>query len=389
MDALGKRGEARFVGGCVRDSLLGSAPARFSGGEGTTDIDIATVLTPEETTAALRAAGLSAHPTGIEHGTVTAVADGLPVEVTTLRADVATDGRHAEVAFTTDWDQDWRRRDFRINALYLGADGTLYDPADGLPDLEACRVRFIGEADERIREDYLRILRFFRFTSRYADGHDADGLAACARGAFGMARLSRERVWQEVAKTIPTPRAPAAFEAMAGAGVLAQVVDSAPDLLAFAALHGLLKASVPEALGVEALWPDAPLPALAAAFKPPKALLARIEAARAAGARVAPEQGAALLRQIHTLGREAVIDASLLAAARTGEARWHDHAGRAAEVRVPSFPLSGKDLVARGVPPGPEVGRRLAAAEAAWLAAGLPEEPEGIEAILASALGER
>lgn len=183
MGALNAAGEARFVGGCVRDSLLGRPPAPLAreGVAGTTDIDVATVLTPNETVAALRAAGMAAHPTGVEHGTVTAVADGLPIEVTTLRADVATDGRHAEVAFTTDWDQDWRRRDFRINAMYRAVDGTIYDPACGQEDLATSRVRFIGDPDRRIAEDYLRILRFFRFSARYADAPDQDGLDACAR----------------------------------------------------------------------------------------------------------------------------------------------------------------------------------------------------------------
>lgn len=388
MDALSAAGEARFVGGCVRDSLIGLAPAPLDpDAGGTTDIDVATTLTPEETTAALTAAGLAAHPTGIEHGTVTAVADGLPVEVTTLRADVATDGRHAEVRFTTDWDEDWRRRDFTVNAMYLGADGQLFDPAGGQADLKARRVRFIGDPDERIAEDYLRILRFFRFTSRYADEADAEGLAACARGADGLDRLSKERVWQETAKLFATPRAPDALAAMEGAGVLARVLDAAPRHEAFARLHGLLAGDVPPALGLEALWPDAETQAFKAAFKPSNETLARVAAAREAGARLTPEQGTPLLRALYRFGSEAVRDAALLHAARTdGPAPWLDLHARAARVPVPVLPVQGRDLLARGLAPGPVVGRALAAVEADWLAAGCPDDEASVERMVARAV---
>ncbi|MEL6213149.1 MAG: hypothetical protein AAFQ96_06130, partial [Pseudomonadota bacterium] len=159
---------ARFVGGCVRDSLLGTPPK---------DIDVATVLTPAQVTAALAHARLRAAPTGIDHGTVTAVAEGVPVEITTLRADVSTDGRRATVAFTEDWSVDARRRDFTVNALYLTPALTVFDPVGGLDDLQKNRVRFIGDAGQRIREDYLRILRFFRFSARFASAFDEAGLA--------------------------------------------------------------------------------------------------------------------------------------------------------------------------------------------------------------------
>ncbi|MBB4657862.1 CCA tRNA nucleotidyltransferase [Parvularcula dongshanensis] len=386
MDALGAAGEARFVGGCVRDSLLGRPPSPM-GGAGTTDIDVATTLTPEETTAALTSAGLAAHPTGIEHGTVTAVSGGLPVEVTTLRADVATDGRHAEVAFTRDWDQDWRRRDFRLNALYLGADGQLFDPAGGLEDLRARRVRFIGDADTRIAEDYLRILRFFRFTARYAEAPDEEGLAACARGADGLRRLSKERIWQETAKLFAAPRAPEAFEAMAKTGILARVLEAPAETDAFAALHRLLHADVPPALGIEALWPTAPREALQRAFKPATAVLDRIEVAREAGADLTLDQNAGLARQLYRFGAEAVTDASLLEAARTGETAWLDHANLAATVPVPILPIQGRDLIARGLEPGLALGRTLKAIEAAWLSAGCPEDEETIEEIVEEVLG--
>ena len=389
MDALGAAGQARFVGGCVRDSLLGRPPAPLAGAKdaGTTDIDVATTLTPDETTAALRAAGLPAHPTGVEHGTVTAVADGLPVEVTTLRADIDTDGRHATVAFTTDWDEDWRRRDFRINAIYRGADGTLHDPAGGQADLAVARVRFIGDPATRIREDALRILRFFRFTARYADAPDAEGLAACAAGAALIDGLSRERVWSEVSRLFSAPRAPGALFAASEGGVLARVLNAGARLDDFARLHRVARSAVPPALGVEALWPDADLSAIRAAFKPSGADLDRIATAREAEAQLEDEPGLPLLRLLYRFGREAVLDACLLAAAREDDPVYLRRHAEAAGLAVPVFPVQGRDLLARGLAPGPKVGETLQEAEAAWLAAGLPTDAETIERIVADAIG--
>ena len=197
--------EGRIVGGAVRNALMGKPVA---------DIDIATPATPEQVMRAATAAGLHVIPTGLQHGTVTVVANHVPHEVTTLRRDVATDGRHATVAFTQDWAADAARRDFTINALYCDADGTVHDPLGGYPDLVARRVRFIGSADQRIAEDYLRILRFFRFHAEYASGPlDAGGLAACVRGRDGLARLSAERIRAEMLKLILAPGALAALEA--------------------------------------------------------------------------------------------------------------------------------------------------------------------------------
>ena len=389
MNALSARGQARFVGGCVRDSLLGRPPAPLAGGKdvGTTDIDVATILTPDETTAALQAAGLAAHPTGVEHGTVTAVSDGLPVEVTTLRADIDTDGRHATVAFTTDWDEDWRRRDFRINALYLAPDGTLYDPAGGQADLASARVRFIGDAGTRIKEDALRILRFFRFTARYADAPDSAGLAACAEGAALMDGLSRERVWSEVSRLFSAPRAPAVLLAAQEAGVLARVLPGGAHLDDFARLHAASHGQVAPALGVEALWPGADLADIRAAFKPSGADLARIDAAREAEAQLEDEPGLPLLRLLYRFGRKAVLDACLLATAREDDPVYLRRHAEAAGMTVPVFPVQGRDLIARGMTPGPKLGETLKEAEAAWLAAGLPTDEETIGRIVADAIG--
>jgi poly(A) polymerase len=212
---------ALAVGGCVRNALLG-APV--------SDIDLATEARPDRVIALVEAAGLRAVPTGVAHGTVTVVADGIPFEVTTFRRDVETDGRHATVAFSDDPATDAARRDFTMNALYADRRGTVIDPLGGLPDLRAGHVRFIGDPGARIAEDYLRILRFFRFTAWYGDpgrGIDAEGLAACAAGADGLERLSRERVGHEMRRLLAAPDPGPAVAAMSAAGVLARVVPGA------------------------------------------------------------------------------------------------------------------------------------------------------------------
>jgi poly(A) polymerase len=221
LGALASAGhDARIVGGAVRNALLG---------EPVTDIDIATTATPDEVTAAARAAGLGAVPTGLAHGTVTVIADGVPFEVTTLREDVETFGRHARVAFTADWAADARRRDFTINALYCDRDGNVSDPLGGLDDLAARRVRFIGDARERIREDALRILRFFRFNAQYAhDVPDPDGLAACAAERARLAHLSAERVRAELLKLLAAPGAAPAIAVMFTHGFIVDVLGRAP-----------------------------------------------------------------------------------------------------------------------------------------------------------------
>ena len=207
------------VGGCVRNALLWREVS---------DVDMATDALPDQVIACADAAGLRAVPTGIDHGTVTVVSDGIPHEVTTFRRDVETDGRHAVVAFATDVAQDAARRDFTMNALYCTADGTVIDPLGGLPDLHAGRVRFVGDPAQRIAEDHLRILRFFRFHAHFAtDGIDPEGLAACAAGADGIDQLSRERIGVEVRKLLSAANPAPAVAAMAQAGILARVLPGA------------------------------------------------------------------------------------------------------------------------------------------------------------------
>src|SRR6185295_18314721 len=214
---------SRFVGGCVRNALLN---------EPVSDVDIATQLAPEKVMMAAIAAGMAAHPTGIEHGTVTLVADHHTFEVTTLRRDVETDGRRAVVEFTEDWAQDAQRRDFRMNALYCSLEGELFDPTGGgLDDIRDRRIIFVGDAETRIREDYLRILRFFRFYAWYGHGlPDAAGLAACNKLRNGLTGISAERIWMEMKKLLAAQKPIAALEAMDDAGVFDALFDEAKGL---------------------------------------------------------------------------------------------------------------------------------------------------------------
>jgi len=240
--ALQAGGHAAFaVGGCVRNTLLG-APVH--------DVDIATDATPAQTTACAEHAGLKAIPTGADHGTITVVAQGTAFEVTTFRADIATDGRHATVRFSTDIAGDAARRDFTMNALYAAPDGTLIDPVGGMADLRAGRLRFIGDAGARIAEDYLRILRFFRFHAWYAapaGGIDADGLAACAAGQDGLDRISAERIGAEIRRLLAAPDPAPCVAAMAQTGILARLVPGA-DAQGLAPLVALEAGAEPDAL---------------------------------------------------------------------------------------------------------------------------------------------
>lgn len=369
--------ETRAVGGAVRNTLLG---------RDVSEVDLATTALPKAVMAMARKAGLKAIPTGIAHGTVTVVADGESFEVTTLRRDVETFGRHATIAFTEDWTEDAQRRDFTLNALYADADGTLYDPLGGYDDLIAGRVRFIGEADERIKEDYLRILRYFRFNAYYGkDGLDPAGLAACVRQHAGLAKLSAERVAGELRRILIAPRAFAAVKALFDYGLLSGVLSAAPRLDRLSRLiaieEGLSRAPDP-ALRLAALsvFVREDAPRLAARFK----LSNAEQAVLALGADDGldgelPDEDTAK-RLLYRLGPDRFALQVLLAWAGSDAAPddsdWREALTLPARWEAPVFPLRGPDVTALGNLKGPEIGALLRAVEQAWIDGGFAETRE-------------
>ncbi|OGN41370.1 MAG: poly-A polymerase [Caulobacterales bacterium RIFCSPHIGHO2_01_FULL_67_30] len=375
LQAAGGPDCARFVGGCVRNSLLGQP---------VDDIDIATRLRPEETMAALQAAGLKAVPTGLEHGTVTGVSERKPYEITTLRRDVETDGRRAVVAFTEDWAEDAARRDFRLNALYADAAGTVFDPTGGgLADAAKGRIVFVGEAETRIREDYLRILRFFRFQAWYGRGEpDASGLTACAALKAGMAQLSAERVSKELLKLLAARDPRSTVRAMAETGVLGQVLPEAQPLNLFEAMCGLTGDPV---LRLSALLPadEGAVVRIAGSLRLSNGMRDRLAAAVAEGPVVAPDMTEAEARAaIYRLGRGAFEDRLTRAEAAGGDGAALRRL--AAEWTPPKMPVGGRDLARLGLKPGPETGRVLNAFETGWIADDFPSD--GHEARLKAAM---
>jgi poly(A) polymerase len=367
MAALGAAGGpdcARFVGGCVRNALIG-APID--------DIDIATTLTPDAVVSALKAARLRAVPTGIEHGTVTAISEHQPFEITTLRRDVSTDGRRATVAFTTDWSEDAERRDFRLNALYADADGVILDPTgQGVEDAMAGRIVFVGEPEGRIREDYLRILRFYRFYAWYGRGApDAAAVAACAALAQGVEQLSAERVSKELLKLLAAPDPRPAVRLMGEAGVLGRVLPPT-DLALFEAMTEISPDAV---LRLSALLPDDPAQAaeVARSLRLSNAQRYRLVEAVADEAitTLTPAEGRAV---IYRDGRQAFEDRVMRAWAAGGDA---EDARRllalAQDWTRPSLPVGGRDLARLGLKSGPETGRVLKAFEASWIADDFPD----------------
>ncbi|WP_404419450.1 CCA tRNA nucleotidyltransferase [Brevundimonas vesicularis] len=379
LEAAGGAGCARFVGGCVRNSLLGQP---------VDDIDIATRLRPEQTMAALKAAGLKAVPTGVEHGTVTGVSERRPYEITTLRRDVETDGRRAVVAFTEDWAEDAARRDFRLNALYADAAGTVFDPTGGgLEDAAAGRIVFVGEAETRIREDYLRILRFFRFYAWYGRGEpDAVGLAACAALKGGMAQLSAERVSKEVLKLLAARDPRAAVREMAETGVLGQVLPQAQPLALFGAMCDLTDDPV---MRLSALLPAdvTGVMEIAGDLRFSNAVRDRLAAAVADGPAVSPTMSDAEARAaIYRLGPRAFED-RLMRAEAAGRGDGAGLRALAADWTPPKMPVGGRDLARLGLAPGPDTGRLLKAFEDGWVADDFPAEGHEVrlKALIAAA----
>ncbi|MFZ4120133.1 MAG: CCA tRNA nucleotidyltransferase [Caulobacterales bacterium] len=382
MDALdqARDGASRFVGGCVRNGVLGLKAD---------DIDIATQLTPPEVIAAVEAAGLKAFPTGIDHGTITVVADHKPFEITTLRRDVSTDGRRATVAFTTDWTEDAARRDFRLNALYADRDGVIFDPTgEGIADAKAGRIVFIGDAAQRLREDHLRILRFFRFSAWYGRGAlDADGLAACAAQLESLADLSVERVWKELKKLVAAPDPRAALSAMTAAGIDPLVWPQASRL---DRLHALINLEADAFLPgdglqrIAAALPDAEAArALSAALKLANDERDRLVGAHTHGGRVVSFMSLLEVRRVlYRIGQEAFLDQVAMAWADDGREKttpqWRALMALAQGWTRPTFPLTGAQVISAGVAPGPLVGEVMREVESWWIDADFISDPLSI-----------
>jgi poly(A) polymerase len=387
--------DARVVGGAVRDTLAKRPVA---------DIDLGTKLPPAEVMAALQRAGIRAVPTGFGHGTVTAVLDvppggqggGRSVEITTLRRDVATDGRHATVAFTDDWRQDAARRDFTINAMSMTRDGAVHDYFGGIADLRAGVLRFVGDPVQRIAEDYLRVLRYFRFFARYAAGPPGPEVrAALQAGIAGLSTLSAERVWSELRRILGAPDPSTAVALMAELGVLPAVLPEGADP---AALARLIAAGAPvdELLRLAALL-TGDVESVADRLRLSGAERQRLLDLRASpladprtGALARPEDDDdALRRLLADHDRAVLIDRTWLVQDGLADAAQSDWVGlraRLAGLPKPVFPLQGSDVLALGVPPGPRVGALLRAVRDWWIAGGCTAEVAECRAELARAL---
>ena len=380
IDVLTKNGgAARFVGGAVRNALLGEAVG---------DIDIATPLVPDEVMQRLQAARLGAVPTGIAHGTITAVSGGKPFEITTLRRDVETFGRRAVVAYTTNWAEDAARRDFTINALYADQDGVVFDYFDGLADLAARRVRFVGDATTRIREDYLRILRLFRFHAWYGRGElDEEALAAATAEKAGLKLLSGERVQKELLRLLEAQDPSPALEQMEKAKILAQILPAGfrlPRLKRLLVVERGNSLSPDSVLRLAALLPDGVPPALriAEALKLSNAARDRLVQAGEKDERIAAAMAPKEERQlIYRLGAACFRDQLLLRWAASGgranDAAWRALLALAMNWKAPIFALDGNDVMAEGIEAGPKIGVLLREIERWWIEQDFaPDRPE-------------
>ena len=377
--------EARVAGGAVRNTLLGQPVA---------DVDIAATTVPEETIRRAEAAGFKTVPTGIEHGTVTVIAGGRPYEVTTLRADIETDGRRAKVIFGRDWKADAERRDFTINALYAEADGTVVDLVGGIADIEARRLRFIGDAEARIREDFLRILRFFRFFAWYGEGRpDAEGLKACARLKDGLSQLSAERVWSELKKLLSAPDPSRSLLWMRQAGVLTAALPES-EKWGIDAIHGLVRTE--KDLG----WAADPVLRLEAIVPPDaarmKTLAERLRFSTSEGERLKhwaltslPDPRTTeteLAKKLYFGERTGFLDRLRLALAGARTRAVEDNqammdAGGFSRLinftsrwEKPVFSIKGADLTEIGASPGPKLGAILKNLEKEWVESGFTLE---------------
>ena len=379
-------GEARFVGGAVRNALLG-VPVM--------DVDIAVPMPPQEAMARLKARDIKVAPTGLAHGTVTAILGNKVFEITTLRRDVDTDGRHAVVAFTDDWAEDAARRDFTINALYAAPDGTVFDYATGVEDLIAGRVRFMGEAGARIAEDYLRVLRLFRFHAWYGKGEvDADGLRAAAAAKDKLSGLSAERVQKEMLRLLEAGNPAPVLRVMAATGILPELL---PGALQLARLERLTRIEADHllprdgVLRLAALLPDGEEAAHAAAdaLKLSNADRTRLE--QALGGAALPFLSAKDARALlYRIGAARFRDKVLLQWARGGgnPISWRMLMTMAETWQRPRFALTGRDVMQAGVAEGPDVGRVLAQVEDWWIGTDFAADEGALRDRLAEAVGK-
>ena len=374
--------EARVVGGAVRNILIG---------ERTGEIDVATTALPDEVMRRAKAAGFKAVPTGIEHGTVTIVVDHKGFEVTTLREDVETFGRHAVVRFGRDWRADAARRDFTINALSLSRDGVVHDYVGGLADIAVRRVRFIGQAAARIAEDYLRVLRFFRFHAAYGVGlPDPEGLQACIDARDNLDRLSRERVRMELIKLLVAAHAVPTLAVMAEAGILGPVLGGVPYLAGISNMAKLEAAcGLPphpvRRLGALAVMIVEDAERLWQRLRLTNAEHERLVSMADGWWRIAPADEAAARELLYRLRPERFIDRVLLAWARSeagaADAQWRVMAALPQRWTAPAFPIKAADLMARGIAKGRGLGAALAQAEQAWIARGFPADKAALAEI--------
>lgn len=378
-DALLKGGgEARFVGGCVRNALLKTVAS---------DIDIATTVLPDEVVARLAAAGIATVPTGIAHGTVTAIIEKQPFEITTLRRDVTTDGRRATVAFTEDWAEDAGRRDFTFNALYATREGEVIDLTGGIDDLKSRKVRFIGEASQRIAEDYLRILRFFRFHAWYGEGElDATGLAACAAAKDGIANLSGERIHTELLKLLAADNPAPVLRTMAASGILAEILPGPLEIERLARLAEIeqqhLFRDADAVLRLAALIAGGP-------GERRQALARRLRFSNAESLRLAEidrsdvkitsylsirEVRRALYRLTPAVFKDKVMLGWAADRKISNAPQWRALLALADSWHRPDMGLTGHEVMAAGVPNGPDVGRVMAEVEEWWIDADFTDD---------------
>jgi poly(A) polymerase len=356
-----------------------------------TETDVATTALPEEVMRRVQAAGGKPVPTGIEHGTITAIIDHHPIEVTTLRRDVKTFGRKARVVFGRDWKADAERRDFTINALSVGPDGVVHDYVGGLADIAGRRVRFIGDPERRIAEDYLRILRFFRFHAYFGEGApDPAGVQACILGRSGFETLSRERVRMEMLKLLLAARATPTLFVMAETGLLGLVLGGVAYLASFENMIKLeaalgLQADAVRRLGALGVWVEEDAERLGERLRLGSAESERLLALEGWWRIAQALEAQAARALLYRLDAEAFVDRILLAWSRSragaADAAWHECATLPQRWRAPAFPLKAADFMNLGLATGPPLGAAMRAAEAAWIAADFPADPAVLEAI--------